>query len=249
MLLEVQDLHVTVEKKELLRGVNLGVEKGEVVAIMGHNASGKTTLALTLAGFPQYNVTKGRIIFNGENITYRAIHERAKAGLAIAFQSPPAIRGVRLGDMIALASGINPWASKSDTAFVESVLRKVNLEPKLYMDRELNVGFSGGERKRSELAQIFAMKPKLIILDEIDSGVDIDSLKILGGSLREYIEAYRCSAIVITHHRHILQYLRPNKVHIMSNGKIVLSGTYEDLIPKIEELGYEALIREALANE
>ncbi|MGC8936489.1 MAG: ABC transporter ATP-binding protein, partial [Candidatus Methanomethylicaceae archaeon] len=175
MLLEVQDLHVTVEKKELLRGVNLGVEKGEVVAIMGHNASGKTTLALTLAGFPQYNVTKGRIIFNGENITYRAIHERAKAGLAIAFQSPPAIRGVRLGDMIALASGINPWASKSDTAFVESVLRKVNLEPKLYMDRELNVGFSGGERKRSELAQIFAMKPKLIILDEIDSGVDIDS--------------------------------------------------------------------------
>lgn len=249
MMLEVQDLHASVERKELLRGVNLVVDEGEVVAIMGHNASGKTTLALTLAGFPQYNITRGRIIFRGEDITFKAIHERAKTGLAIAFQSPPAIRGIKLGDMIALAGGVNPWTYKLDTGFVEGVLRKVNLEPSLYRDRELNVGFSGGERKRSELAQIFAMKPKLIILDEIDSGVDIDSLRILGGSLREYIDANRCSAIVITHHRHILQYLKPKKVHIMSNGKIVLSGTYEELIPKIESLGYEALIKGASPNE
>jgi len=248
LMLEVQDLYVSIDKREVLRGVNLIVEEGEVVAIMGHNASGKTTLALTLAGFPQYSVTKGRIIFRGEDITYKAIHERAKAGLAIAFQSPPAIRGIKLRDMIALAGGINPWTSKSDAGFVETILRKVNMEPSLYMDRELNVGFSGGERKRSELAQIFAMRPKLIILDEIDSGVDIDSLRVLGGSLREYLEANRCSAIVITHHRHILQYLKPNKVHIMSNGRIVLSGTYEELIPKIESLGYEALIKGATAS-
>ncbi|MCX8182456.1 MAG: Fe-S cluster assembly ATPase SufC [Candidatus Methanomethyliaceae archaeon] len=247
-MLEVQDLYVSVDKKELLKGVKLVVEEGEVAAIMGHNASGKTTLALTLAGFPQYSITKGRIIFRGEDITYKAIHERAKAGLAIAFQSPPAIRGIKLGDMIALAGGINPWTSNLDIRFVEEVLRKVNLEPSLYMDRELNVGFSGGERKRSELAQIFAMRPKLIILDEIDSGVDIDSLRILGGSLREYIDLNRCSAIVITHHRHILQYLKPNRVHIMSNGKIVLSGTYEELVPKIETLGYEALIKGVSTN-
>lgn len=245
MMLEVKDLHVSVEKKELLKGVSLSVDEGEVVAIMGHNASGKTTLALTLAGFPQYNITKGRIIFRGEDITYKAIHERARAGLAIAFQSPPAIRGIKLRDMIALAGGINPWTSKLDDEFVGAILRKVNLEPSLYMDRELNVGFSGGERKRSELAQIFAMKPKLIVLDEIDSGVDIDSLKILGGSLREYIYANRCSSIVITHHRHILQYLRPNTVYIMSSGRIALSGAYEELVPKIEAQGYEALIKGA----
>ncbi len=248
MLLEVQDLYVSVERKELLRGVNLKVDKGDVVAIMGHNASGKTTLVLTLAGFPQYIVTKGRIIFNGEDITLKAIHERAKAGMAIAFQSPPAIRGIRLGDMIAVAGGVNPWVSMAGAHFVESVLRSVNLEPSLYMNRELNVGFSGGERKRSELAQIFAMRPKLIVLDELDSGVDIDSLKILGGSIQAYINSNQCAAIVITHHRHILKYLKPKEVHIMSNGKIALSGNYDELIPKIESLGYEALIRSAMGN-
>lgn len=243
MLLKVEDLHVSVEKRELLRGINLNVEKGDIIAIMGHNASGKTTLALTLAGFPQYTVTRGRIIFNGEDITYKAIHERAKAGLAIAFQSPPAIRGIRLRDIIAISGGMNPWESKFPSDFVNGILKKVGLEPELYANRELNVGFSGGERKRSELAQIFAMKPKLIILDEIDSGVDIDSLRIVGGSLREYIEVNNCAAIVITHHRHILNFLRPKEVHIMSNGRIWLSGSYDELVPRIESHGYEALIK------
>ncbi|MGQ9759997.1 MAG: Fe-S cluster assembly ATPase SufC [Candidatus Methanomethylicaceae archaeon] len=243
MLLEVQDLHVSVEKKEVLRGINLKVEKGDIIAIMGQNASGKTTLALTLAGFPQYTITKGRILFEGEDLTFKAIYERAKAGLAIAFQSPPSIRGIRLGDMIAISGGINPWHSKFPRDFVEGVLRRVNLDPEHYMNRELNVGFSGGERKRSELAQIIAMRPKLIILDEVDSGVDIDSLKILEGNLKEYIKVNKCATIIITHHRYILNYLMPKEIHIMSNGRICLSGTYDELVPKIERYGYEALIK------
>lgn len=251
MLLEIKDLHVSVEKKELLRGLNLSVEPKEVVAIMGHNASGKTTLALTLAGFPQYQVTKGSIEFMGENIAGKTIDERARMGIVLAFQSPPSIRGIKLGDFISLAGGVNPWTPKpgDDIELAKKMLEKVNLEPALYAGREVNVGFSGGEKKRSELAQIFAMKPKLLILDEPDSGVDIDSLKIVGNALKEFYESHDCSVIVITHHRYILQYLEPTTVHIMSNGRIVITGGYEELMPKIEELGYERLIKEEGISE
>lgn len=246
MLLEVQDLHVSVEGKEILKGINLKLNRGEVIAIMGHNASGKTTLANALMGLPQYIINKGRILFEGVDITNRPIYERARMGIAMAFQSPPSIRGLKLGDIIALAGGINPWKSRDHLGFIMNILNKVNLNHSKYMDRDLNVGFSGGEKKRSELAQIFAMKPKLMILDEVDSGVDIDSLKILGNSIKEYIEDNNCSSIIITHHRHILQYIKPKKLYIMSNGRIVLSGTFEELIPRIEALGYEKLIKEAL---
>jgi Fe-S cluster assembly ATP-binding protein len=250
VLLEVEDLHVSVEKKELLKGVELNVDKGEVVAVMGHNASGKTTLALTLAGFPQYTVTRGKIIFNGEDITYKTIDERARVGMALAFQSPPAIRGIKLGNIISLAGGVNPWTPKpgDDPDLPQKMLEKVNLDPSLYINRELNVGFSGGERKRSELAQIFAMRPKLMILDEPDSGVDIDSLRVVGKSLGDYITSYGCTVIIITHHRHILQYLKPTRVHVMSGGRIVLTGSYDELIPKIEAMGYEQLIKEAMVH-
>lgn len=247
MLLEVQDLHVSVEGRDVLKGIDLKLDKGGVIAIMGHNASGKTTLANTLIGLPQYVVRKGRILFDGIDITHKPIHERVKIGIAMAFQSPPSIRGLKLGDMIALAGGINPWKSKDYREFVIDILKKVDLDPS-YIDRDLNVGFSGGERKRSELAQIFAMKPKLMILDEVDSGVDIDSLKILGNSIKEYIESNNCSLIMITHHRYILQYVKPEKIYIMSNGKIALSGGFGELISKIESLGYERLIKEALGN-
>ncbi len=251
MLLEVEKLHVSVDGKELIRGLDLKVGHGEIVALMGHNASGKTTLALTLTGFPQYVVTSGKITFDGTDITNKTIDERAKMGMALAFQAPPAIRGIKLGHIISLAGGVNPWTPKpgDDVNLPQKMLEKVNLDPASYANRELNVGFSGGERKRSELAQIFAMKPKLMILDEPDSGVDIDSLKIVGNSLKEYFESSGCSMIIITHHRHILQYLKPTRVHILSNGKVALTGSYEDLMPKIESAGYERLIKEAGKNE
>jgi Fe-S cluster assembly ATP-binding protein len=250
MLLEVKDLHVSVEGKELLKGVNLSVGSKEVVAVMGHNASGKTTLALTLMGFPQYKVTSGDVVFEGRDVTYQTIDERARLGIALAFQAPPAIRGIKLGDMISLAGGVNPWTPKpgDDIELAKKMLERVDLDPSLYAMRELNVGFSGGERKRSELAQIFAMRPKLMILDEPDSGVDIDSLKVVGNSLKDYFESNDCSIIIITHHRHILQYLKPNRVHIMSGGRIVITGSYDDLIERIESIGYEQLIKEETAN-
>jgi Fe-S cluster assembly ATP-binding protein len=152
--------------------------------------------------------------------------------------------------MISLAGGVNPWTPKpgDDIKLAEKMLERVDLDPSLYAMRELNVGFSGGERKRSELAQIFAMRPKLMILDEPDSGVDIDSLKVVGNSLKDYFESNDCSIIIITHHRHILQYLKPNRVHIMSGGRIVITGSYDDLIERIESIGYEQLIKEETAN-
>lgn len=250
MLLKVEDLHVSVGGNELLKGINIELDRRQVIAIMGHNASGKSTLALTLAGFPQYTVTSGRILFEGEDVTNKSIDERARAGIALAFQSPPAIRGIKLGHAISLAGGVNPWRPKKgdDTDLPIKMLAKVNLDPVSYLDRELNVGFSGGERKRSELAQIFAMRPKMMILDEPDSGVDIDSLKVLGNSLKDYFNEVDCSIMIITHHRHILQYIRPQEVLIMAGGKIALTGSYEDLMPKIESIGYEKLIREAKGN-
>ena len=251
MLLEVSNLHVSIEGKELLKGVDLTVDREEVVAVMGHNASGKTTLALALAGFPQYKATGGKVTFDGRDITFLPIDERARLGLALAVQSPPAIRGIKLGHIISLAGGVNPWTPKpgDDIEIARKMLETVRLDPALYAGRELNVGFSGGERKRSELAQIFAMKPKLMILDEPDSGVDIDSLRVVGNGLRDYHETNRCAVIIITHHRHILQYLKPARVHVMSGGRIVLTGSYEDLMPKIEEMGYEHLIKEMGINE
>lgn len=249
-MLEVKDLHVSVEGKELLKGVDLGVDHKEIVAVMGHNASGKTTLALTLMGFPQYKVTSGEVAFEGRDVTYQTIDERARLGIALAFQAPPAIRGIKLGDIISLAGGVNPWTPKpgDDVELAKKMLEGVDLDPSLYATREVNVGFSGGERKRSELAQIFAMKPKLMILDEPDSGVDIDSLKVVGNSLKDYFEKNDCSVMIITHHRYILQYLKPNRVHIMSGGRIVITGSYDDLVERIESIGYDQLIKEETAN-
>jgi Fe-S cluster assembly ATP-binding protein len=246
MLLEVSGLRVSVEGKELLKGVDLAVGRKEVVAVMGHNASGKTTLALTLAGFPQYKVIAGNIVFDSKEITGLSIDERARLGIALAFQAPPTIRGIKLGHMISLAGGVNPWTPKpgDDLTLPEKMLEKVKLDPAKYASREVNVGFSGGERKRAELAQIFAMGARLMVLDEPDSGVDIDSLKIVGNSLREHFETHDCSMIIITHHRHILQYLKPTRIHILSEGRVAATGSYDELMPKIEKWGYERLLME-----
>mgnify|MGYP000518807776 CR=1 FL=1 len=243
-ILIVENLHVEVDGRRVLRGINLTIGEGEVHAIMGQNASGKTTLALTLAGFPQYKVVNGRIVLDGIDITYKPINERAKLGLAVAFQNPPAIRGIKLRDVIRLCMGIKPWnpIEEPEEKYATPFLRVVGLEPERYLHRDLNVGFSGGERKRSELAQVFAMKPKVMVLDEPDSGVDVDSLKLLGTSIKKYIEENRCAVLIITHHRHILQYLKPSLVHVIHEGVIALSGIYEEIVPQIEAVGYAELI-------
>ena len=243
-MLTIENLHVEVEGRRVLRGITLSVGRGEVHAIMGQNASGKTTLALTLAGFPQYKVVCGRIVLDDVDITYKPINERARLGLAVAFQNPPAIRGIKLRDVIRLCMDVKPWnpLEEPEEKYATPFLKMVGLEPEKYLHRDLNVGFSGGERKRSELAQVFAMRPKVMVLDEPDSGVDVDSLKLLGTSIKRYVEENKCAVLVITHHRHILQYLKPSLVHVIHDGVIALSGLYEEIVPQIEAMGYAELI-------
>ncbi len=242
-LLEIKDLHVEVDGKEILKGVNLEIGKGKVHLLLGPNASGKTTLVMTILGMPNYKISKGDILFDGKSIINLSIDQRAREGIGFAFQFPPAISGVKLRDIIRLCGGKEPWDPSKETEerFATEALGNVGLPPN-FRDRDLNVGFSGGEKKRSELAQIFAMKPKLMVLDEPDSGVDIDSLKLIGGRVDSFLKETGGSLLLITHHRHILQYMDSDLAHVMCDGKIVVSDYPENILSKIEERGYCAYV-------
>jgi len=244
-LLEISDLHVNVKEREILHGVNLKICQNETHVLMGPNACGKTTLALTIVGFPNYRVTEGQVLFNGKSILDKDISQRAKLGIGLAFQNPPTVVGVKLRDVIRMIGGKQPWDPffEPKEKFATDILERIGLNPEFFLTRDLNLGFSGGEKKRSELAQIFAMKPKLMILDEPDSGVDIDSLKLIGSELRKAVSEFHSSALIITHHRHILQYLSADTVHIMHNGRIISAGKPDVLIPIIESEGYESYVK------
>lgn len=249
-MLEVKNLWVSIAGKEVLRGMNLTIRDGETHALLGPNACGKSSLALTILGYPQYKIEKGSIIFDEEKLAGKSIYERAKRGIALAYQNPPEIRGVKMGDMIRLSAGktpLNPLPGEEED-FSKNFIKRAGLDAS-FGEREVNLGFSGGEKKKSELAQIFAMRPKLMILDEPDSGVDIDSLKFIGNELGRAIDEFGSSALIITHHRHILQYLRVNAAHIMYEGRIISSGEPEGIIPKVEELGYDSYMKEVVIAE
>ncbi|MBE0515936.1 MAG: Fe-S cluster assembly ATPase SufC [Methanophagales archaeon] len=249
-MLEVTDLWVSVADKEVLRGLNLSIRVGETHALLGPNACGKSTLAMTLIGYPQYKVKRGTIYFEGRNLAGKSIYEREKLGIALAYQAPPAVMGVKLRDMIRFSAGKSPWNPLlgEREEFSLPFIRSVGLAES-FIERDVNLGFSGGEKKKSELAQLFAMRPELMILDEPDSGVDIDALKLIGNELGTAIEEFGSSALLITHHRHILQYLRVNVAHIMHEGRIISSGEPERILPKIEELGYEGHLKEVVIAE
>jgi len=242
-LLEVKDLHAKVDGKEVLRGVNLDIDKGEVHVLLGPNASGKTTLATTIIGMPSYKISKGEILFDGESLVDLDITQRARKGIGFAFQFPPAIRGVKLRDVIRLCGGKEPWDpnKEPEEKYATELLNKMGLNP-AFRDRDVNVGFSGGERKRSELAQILAMKPRLMILDEPDSGVDIDSLKLIGKRVNDFVKETGSSLLLITHYRHILQYVETDFAHVMCCGIIIVTGNTEDILSRIEEEGYCAYV-------
>lgn len=243
-MLEVKDLWVNVAGKEVLRGVNFTVRDGETHALLGPNACGKSSLALTILGYPQYEIEKGSLIFDGEKIAGKNIYERAKLGIALAYQNPPEVRGVKMRDVIRLSAGKSPWNPllAGNENFSTNFIKRAGLDAS-FSERDVNLGFSGGEKKKSELAQVFALRPKLMILDEPDSGVDIDSLKFIGNELNKAIDEIGSSALLITHHRHILQYLRVDVVHIMYGGRIITSGEPERIIPKVEKLGYESYVK------
>ncbi|MFU8793022.1 MAG: Fe-S cluster assembly ATPase SufC [Acholeplasmataceae bacterium] len=237
--LEIKNLHVEIEGKEILKGVNLTVQSGEVHAIMGPNGTGKSTLASALMGHPKYEITEGEAFLDGENILDMEVDERARAGLFLAMQYPAEVPGVTNSDFMRQALKA---VHQKDVGLIEFAMQyeKAIGELKMREDlahRYLNEGFSGGERKRNEILQLKVLKPKFAILDEIDSGLDIDALKIVGENVSGLInDTFGC--ILITHYQRILDHITPNYVHIMIDGKIVLSGGQE-LIEKIDKNGYE----------
>jgi len=238
-----------IDKKEILHGVNLTIKRGKVHAIMGPNGSGKTTLAMSLMGQPSYNVKSSsasrRIKFqmNGDDIAKLPPEERAKRGLFVSFQSPVEITGVSFLAFLRTAyKALHPDEKIPLSRFkidVKMALKIVGLDED-FMQRSVNEGFSGGERKRAEIAQLLILKPKFAILDEIDSGLDVDSLKIVAKAVSEAVKKYDMGVLLITHYQRILHFLRPDKVHVLIDGKIKKSGKMQ-LVKTIEKEGYAAV--------
>jgi Fe-S cluster assembly ATP-binding protein len=243
--LEIRNLHAGVEDEEILKGVNLTVRQGETHALMGPNGSGKSTLANVLMGHPDYEVTGGQIIFDGHDLLELAPDERSHLGLFLAFQYPVAIPGVTLANFLRHAMNARRKAENPDDKGVPIPEFRRILKEKMDMlemdhsfaGRYLNEGFSGGEKKRAEILQLAALEPKIAILDETDSGLDIDALRIVADGVNRLVGPH-LGALVITHYQRILNYVKPEFVHIMLDGRIVESGGSE-LALKLEESGYD----------
>ena len=242
MSLIIKDLHVSVESKEIIKGLNLEIKDNEIVALMGPNGSGKSSLANVIMGNPKYNITKGEIIYNGKNILDLKVNERAKLGLFLSFQYPSEIPGLSVSNFLRTAYNSLYNTKISVIEFKRLLEEKMDLLKidKSFMQRYLNEGFSGGEKKRMEILQLAVLNPKLAILDETDSGLDISSLKIVADGINKLKD--KKSVLLITHYNRILQYIRPDRVYIMVNGKIVMEGKAE-LAGDLEKHGYEKFIK------
>jgi Fe-S cluster assembly ATP-binding protein len=245
-LLEIRDLHVSVGQTEIVRGVNLTVERGSVHALMGPNGSGKSTLSLALMGHPKYSVTKGDIQYKGQSILELKPNERSLLGMFLGFQYPSAIPGVSVANfmrnaLMARHKGAAPLSPAKFKKLLDEGVAKLKMDPAV-LGRYVNDGFSGGEKKRLEILQALILQPEFEILDETDSGLDIDALRIIA----EGIEAQRGperSILLITHYQRILNYLKPDVVHVMVRGRIVKDGGPE-LAHQLEAQGYDPLIRQ-----
>jgi Fe-S cluster assembly ATP-binding protein len=243
MLLEIKNLHANVEGNEILKGINLKVDAGEVHAIMGPNGSGKSTLASVLAGREEYEVTEGEIIYNGKNLLELSPEDRAREGVFLAFQYPVEIPGVSNTNLLKTAvNEIRKYRGEEELDAMEflSLLKEksklVELDQK-FLSRSVNEGFSGGEKKRNEIFQMAVLNPKLAVLDETDSGLDIDALKIVANGVNK-LKSKDKAVIVVTHYQRLLDYIIPDFVHVLYNGKIVKSGGKE-LALELEEKGYD----------
>ncbi len=241
MKLEIKDLHVAIDGKSILKGISLVVNPGEVHALMGPNGSGKSTLSYVLAGHPKYKVEKGDILVDGRSILAMSPAERAKLGLFLAFQHPTEVQGVGLSKFLfTLAKLKNDKLSIID--FKKQLAANLSLlgVEKSFVEREVNVGFSGGEKKRAEVLQLLTVRPQLAVLDEMDSGLDVDSLQVLSRAVSA-LRGPDFSALVITHYQRLLNYLKPDFVHVLVDGKIVASGNAE-LALDVEKKGYQRVI-------
>jgi Fe-S cluster assembly ATP-binding protein len=243
MLLEIKDLHASIEGKEILKGINLSINEGEIHAIMGPNGSGKSTLAQVLAGREEYIVTKGEVYFKGKNLLELAPEDRAREGIFLAFQYPVEIPGVSNTNMLKTAvneirkyRGEEEYDAMEFLQMIKSKMKLVEMEQTL-LSRAVNEGYSGGEKKRNEIFQMAVLEPKLAILDETDSGLDIDALRIVANGVN-MLKSPDKATIVVTHYQRLLNYIVPDFVHVLYKGRIVKSGGKE-LALELEEKGYD----------
>ena len=250
-MVSIKNLHASIDGKEILRGINLEVKAGEVHAIMGPNGSGKSTFAAVLAGRSEYDVTEGEVTYNGINLLELSPENRAREGVFLAFQYPVEIPGVSNVNFLKTAineirayKGLEPMEAKDFLAMLKEKQKLVELDGKL-ANRSVNEGFSGGEKKRNEIFQMAMLDPKLAILDETDSGLDIDALRIVANGVNK-LKSKDNATIIITHYQRLLDYIIPDVVHILYNGKIVKSGSKE-LALELEEKGYDFIKEEVEA--
>ena len=244
-MLEIKDLHVCVEGKEILKGLNLKIEPGQIHAIMGPNGAGKSTLAKILAGHPAYEITKGSMVFEGIDLAEKEPEERCHLGLFMSFQYPPEIPGVSTLQFLKeslnstrKARGEKPLEDDAFAELVEEKMKDLEMRSE-FKERAMNEGFSGGEKKRNEILQMAVLEPKLAVLDETDSGLDIDAMRIVACGVKRMMHKTR-SLVLITHYQRLLDYIRPHFVHVLFDGKIVHSGD-ANLALELEEKGYDWL--------
>ncbi|MBK8155623.1 Fe-S cluster assembly ATPase SufC [Streptococcus infantarius] len=245
-VLEIKDLHVSIEDKEILKGVNLTLKTGEIAAIMGPNGTGKSTLSAAIMGNPNYEVTQGEILLDGENILDLEVDERARLGLFLAMQYPSEIPGITNAEFIRAAMNVG----KEDDEKISVMDFITKLDEKMEFlgmkeemaERYLNEGFSGGEKKRNEILQLLMLEPKFALLDEIDSGLDIDALKVVSKGVNA-MRGNDFGAMIITHYQRLLNYITPDVVHIMMDGRVVLTGGAE-LAARLEKEGYAKIAEE-----
>ncbi|AEF96286.1 Fe-S cluster assembly ATPase SufC [Methanotorris igneus] len=241
-MLEIHDLSVKIGDKTILKDLNLKINEGEVHVLFGPNGTGKSTLIGTILGNPKYEVVGGEMIFKGEDITNLPMHERAKRGIGILFQTPPAIQGVKLLDLLKIIA-------KRDEKEILKMAKRLKFEN--FLDRDVNVGFSGGERKKSEILQLYAQNPDFIMFDEPDSGVDVENVELIGRIINEMLDKNkepderRKSGLIVTHLGYILNFIDADKAHVLYNGKIILSGKPKEILNRIVEEGYEGVYNDS----
>ena len=244
-ILKIENLTVEVAGKTILKDFNLEIKSGEIHAIMGPNGTGKSTLTKVIMGDPNYKIVKGKIIYNGKIINKMPVNERAKLGIFLGMQMPLAIEGVTNADFLRSALRTKEGDKFKLLSFikeVDSLTKKLHMNSEM-IHRGINAGFSGGERKKNEILQMRILKPDVVLLDEIDSGLDVDSLKLVGENVMDYYHEKKPAILLVTHYQRLLDYIEPDFIHIMKDGHIVLSGD-KNLALKIEDEGYDKLIGE-----
>ncbi len=247
-MLEIRDLHVCIGDVEVLKGIDLKIEAGETFILFGPNGSGKTTLLMTLMGFANYTVTQGQILFKGQDITHAPMYERARLGIGMSFQRPPTIHGLKTGLLVKMCA-------REREVDVEDLARKVNFDR--FLERDVNAGFSGGEIKRSEMLQLMAQRPDLVLFDEPESGVDLENMALIGQTARQLLDGMppascsmkqqkaRCktSGLIITHTGYILEYVNADRGQVMYDGHLCCEARPRDILDHVSKYGYQECLR------